>query len=109
MLEQGRYPYFLKSRIRGGNGHLSNKQALELFTAHKPSFMSHLLLSHLSKNNNCPHLVQQLFNEHADGVKMIVASRYEETAVYHICNSKNTDVPIHHHRVASSQLAFAFV
>ena len=53
--------------------------------------------------------MQQLFNEHADGVKMIVASRYQETAVYHICNSKNTDVPVNHHRVASSQLAFAFV
>ena len=109
MLEQGGYPYFLKSRIRGDKGHLSNKQALELFTAHKPSFMSHLLLSHLSKNNNCPHLVQQLFNEHADGVKMIVASRYQETAVYHIHNSNNIDVPIQHHRVSSPQLAFAFV
>lgn len=107
MLEQGGYPYFLKSRIRGDKGHLSNKQALELFTAHKPSFMSHLLLSHLSKNNNCPKLVQQLFNEHADGVKMIVASRYKETAVYHIHNSNNSDVPIHHH-VSSPQLSFAF-
>jgi phosphoribosyl 1,2-cyclic phosphodiesterase len=108
MLEQGRYPLVLKSRIRGGNGHLSNKQALELFTAHKASFMSHLFLSHLSKNNNCPHLVQQLFNEHACGVKMILASRYEETAVYNICNLMNAGIPIHH-RVASSQLTFAFV
>ena len=109
MLEQGRYPRLLKSRIRGDNGHLSNKQALELFTAHKPLFMSHLLLSHLSKNNNRPDLVHQLFNAHADGVKMIVASRYEETPVYHICNVKNTVVPIHHHRVVSTQLAFSFV
>jgi hypothetical protein len=67
------------------------------------------LLSHLSKNNNCPHLVQQLFNEHADGVKMIVASRYQETAVYHIHNSNNIDVPIQHHRVSSPQLSLAFV
>jgi phosphoribosyl 1,2-cyclic phosphodiesterase len=109
MLEQGRYPRLLKSRIRGDNGHLSNKQALELFTAHKPLFMSHLLLSHLSKNNNRPDLVHQLFNAHADGVKMIVASRYEETPVYHICNLKNTGAPIHHHRVVSTQLAFSFL
>ena len=27
MLEQGSYPYALKNRIRGGRGHLSNKQA----------------------------------------------------------------------------------
>src|SRR5918993_3461800 len=50
LLENGRYPYFLKNRIRGGNGHLSNKQALEVFTKYRPSFMSHLFLSHLSKD-----------------------------------------------------------
>jgi len=84
MLNNGSYPYFLKNRIRGGNGHLSNKQALELFMAHKPSYMSHLFLSHLSKDNNCPDLVKRLFNEHANGTEIIVASRLQETAVYHI-------------------------
>lgn len=84
MLAQGRYPYYLKNRIRGGKGHLSNKQALELFRGHKPSFMSHLLLSHLSKENNCPGLVQELFQPYAGNTKIIIASRFEETAVYHI-------------------------
>lgn len=84
MLENGRYPYFLKNRIRGGNGHLSNKQALDLFLNHRPSFLSHLFLSHLSKDNNCPDLVQQLFSNHANGTEIIVASRLQETAVYHI-------------------------
>lgn len=84
MLEEGRYPYYLKTRIRGGNGHLSNTQALELFKAHRPSFMSHLLLSHLSKDNNSPSLVEDLFNQHAEGVKIIIASRFNETPVYHI-------------------------
>lgn len=84
MLNTGRYPYYLKNRIRGGNGHLSNSQALDLFKTHKPAHLSHLLLSHLSKDNNCPHLVQRLFNEHANGTAIIVASRYQETAVYHI-------------------------
>src|SRR5215207_9243934 len=62
MLENGSYPYYLKKRIRGGKGHLSNRQALELFLAHKPSFMNHLVLAHLSKNNNCPDLVKDLFH-----------------------------------------------
>lgn len=84
MLNNGSYPYFLKNRIRGGNGHLSNKQALDLFIAHKPSYMSHLFLSHLSKDNNCPDLVGRMFNEHANGTKIIVASRLQETAVYYI-------------------------
>jgi len=84
MLAKGRYPYFLKNRIRGGNGHLSNVQALNLFNEHRPVFMSHLLLSHLSKENNSPRLVEDLFNAHANGTKIIVASRYESTAVYEV-------------------------
>ena len=35
MLANGSYPYYLKKRISGGNGHLSNRQALELFTRHR--------------------------------------------------------------------------
>lgn len=84
LLENGGYPYFLKQRIRGGMGHLSNKQALELFMTHKPSYMSHLLLSHLSKNNNCPITAQNIFNEYSEGVKVVVASRDLETPVFQI-------------------------
>ncbi len=109
MLNEGSYPYHLKKRITGGKGHLSNKQALELFIKHKPVFMSHLFLSHLSKNNNCPQLVQDLFNNNADGVQMIVASRDEETAVYHIQNPKSKSGGIKHLRVPSQQLTFSFV
>ncbi|WP_266205885.1 MBL fold metallo-hydrolase [Pontibacter kalidii] len=86
LLEKGHYPYYLKNRIRGGRGHLSNRQALSLFTAYKPDFMSHVLLSHLSKDNNCPKLVKDLFTLHADGTKVVVASRFEETPVYTISN-----------------------
>jgi hypothetical protein len=46
--------------------------------------MSHLILSHLSKNNNDPKLVQELFDNCANGINVIVASRYEETPVYPI-------------------------
>ncbi|MCC9138320.1 MBL fold metallo-hydrolase [Pontibacter silvestris] len=84
LLDRGHYPYYLKSRIRGGRGHLSNRQALALFAAYKPSFMSHVLLSHLSKDNNCPELVKELFTTHADGTEVIVASRFEETLVFNI-------------------------
>ena len=108
MLDKGPYPYFLKSRIRGGMGHLSNRQALELFTRHKPVFMSHLFLSHLSQNNNCPKLVGELFTKHAGNVKMIVTSRYEETGVYHIQNIINEQRPIPNQPILSRQLSFSF-
>lgn len=84
LLQKSAYPYFLKKRISGGRGHLSNLQALTLFKEHKPAFMSHLFLSHLSKDNNCPELVSNLFKQHAEDTEIIVASRYEETQVYTI-------------------------
>lgn len=87
MLMNGRYPYFLKARISGGKGHLSNAQALQVFLEHKPSFMSHVLLAHLSKDNNDPEKVEQLFRSHAGDVKVIVASRFQETDVYQIGNN----------------------
>jgi phosphoribosyl 1,2-cyclic phosphodiesterase len=84
MLENGRYPIHLKNRIRGGRGHLSNDQALELFRAHRPPFMTHLFLSHLSKENNSPELAAQVFEPHANGTSVIVAGRYAATEVYKI-------------------------
>jgi phosphoribosyl 1,2-cyclic phosphodiesterase len=102
MLDKGNYPFHLKRRIKGGKGHLSNKQALELFKRHRPSFMTHLILSHLSQNNNCPKLVEELFTQHAEGVKMIVASRHEETPVYQITSISNP--LIHYHSVQPEQM-----
>ena len=89
LLENGNYPHFLKNRIRNGKGHLSNKQALEIFVNYRPVFMTHLLLAHLSKDNNCPILVEKLFTAKADGIKITVASRYQQTDLYNILpNSK---------------------
>jgi hypothetical protein len=84
MLMNGKYPWFLKNRIRGGNGHLSNLQALELFKTHRSASLSHLLLSHLSKENNSPELVQALFKSHQSNTHVVIASRYEESQVYSV-------------------------
>lgn len=84
MLEKGSYPWPLKARIRGDRGHLSNRQAIELFVNHRPAFMSHLFLSHLSRDNNRPALVQKLFDDVAAGTTIVVASRDEESELYHI-------------------------
>lgn len=88
MLEKGHYPYHLKKRIRDGEGHLSNTQALALFNEHRAPFLSHLILAHLSKNNNDPELVASLFAPHAGDTEVIVASRYKETELYHISTDK---------------------
>lgn len=84
MLTNGSYPVHLKRRISSRKGHLSNDQALELFLKHKPPNLQLLILSHLSQNNNHPDIVGQLFSAHAAGVRIEIASRYKETAVYGI-------------------------
>ncbi|HEX5168396.1 MAG TPA: MBL fold metallo-hydrolase [Cyclobacteriaceae bacterium] len=89
LLINGSYPAHLKQRIRGGKGHLSNTQAAELFVKHKPPFMSHLFLSHLSQENNRPAIVQKLFRRIAGGTSIVIASRERETPLYHISNSLN--------------------
>lgn len=88
MLRNGRYPYFLKTRIASDVGHMSNRQALELFLNHRPHFMSHVLLSHLSKDNNTPEIATAAFAPHAANVEIVVASRYEASKVYTIGGSE---------------------
>lgn len=84
LLENGRYPVYLKNRIRGGQGHISNDEALDLFINHRSTFLSHVFLSHLSKENNSPEIASTLFAPHANGTEIIIASRFSQSAVYNI-------------------------
>lgn len=81
MLDNGNYPEFLKRRISGGYGHLSNAEALAFFLQHRTQRLQYLLLSHLSGSNNSPKLVEQLFAPHQVGLQIKVASRQEAMAV----------------------------
>ena len=84
MLRNGPYPYHLQERIRGDEGHLSNAQALELFQHYKSPELQLLILSHLSKNNNKPELVERIFSSHAGNTKIVIASRYEAGEVFNL-------------------------
>ena len=84
MLDEGRYPSYLKQRIRGERGHLSNIQALELFLNHRASHLKILVLAHLSAENNHPEIVQDIFVQHANGTRIAIASRHEETELFTI-------------------------
>jgi len=53
MLETGPYPEFLKARIRGDRGHLSNNEAAGLLRDHGVN-LRWACLAHLSENNNHP-------------------------------------------------------
>ncbi len=92
MLMKGSYPYHLKMRISGGNGHLSNEEALQLFLQHRTKHLQHLLLCHLSKNNNDTTIVEKMFGENAGNTQITVASRYNETALFRL--DENDCIPV---------------
>lgn len=92
MLIRGKYPYYLKNRIRSGKGHLSNSEALDLYLKHRSPSLTHILLSHLSKDNNCPELVHRLFSSHSEGTNVVVASRYNESQLFKIGRSGDNSV-----------------
>ena len=52
LLEQGPYPYQLKQRILGKYGHLSNAQAAQLLQEVDLQKVQHLVVSHISQQNN---------------------------------------------------------
>lgn len=108
MLQNGNYPLFLKNRIRNGEGHLSNREALHLFQQHRSPQLTHLFLSHLSRNNNCPKLVAELFAPAAGSVKTIVTSRYQESAVYRIQALSRLEAGPYSSHLSSSQLSLSF-
>jgi phosphoribosyl 1,2-cyclic phosphodiesterase len=54
MLELGPYPLDLKRRIKGQDGHLSNKQAGDLLGAISHNNLKCVVLAHLSETNNDP-------------------------------------------------------
>ena len=59
MLERGSYPPFLKARIGGDHGHLSNEQAAELLDLIPGQKPRRVIAAHLSRSNNRPELARQ--------------------------------------------------
>ncbi len=76
------YPYLLKTRIAGKNGHLSNEMAGKTVAYLLNTGLNNVVLGHLSKENNFPELayktvVDELISNHFDENKLSlsVASR----------------------------------
>lgn len=59
MLEAGTYPYYLKRRILGDRGHLSNENSGILLSKIWSRELKHVFLGHLSEENNFPDLAYE--------------------------------------------------
>ena len=58
MLETGKYPYYLKQRIAGKKGHLSNEESGRFISDILHDGLKEIILAHLSRENNYPDLAR---------------------------------------------------
>ena len=77
MLQAGPYPYYLKRRILGDHGHLSNENAGRLLCCILHDNLKRILLGHLSKENNYEELAYETVKlEITDGDNPFKASDF---------------------------------
>ena len=63
MLKEGPYPAYLKKRISGPQGHLSNYEAGKVLARIPHAGTMQVFLAHLSQQNNFPHLAMHTVSE----------------------------------------------
>lgn len=89
MLKKGPYPWALKQRILGNQGHISNVTAGKLLSELMSEKMKYIFLGHLSEDNNRPTLafqtVEEILKKHnisiGKALKMGMASRYTNSCM----------------------------
>lgn len=91
MLMVGGYPYYLKQRIIGDHGHLSNDTAAELLCRLYHENLQYVILAHLSKENNYPELAYETVRAELilkageeNLPKLMVAPRDVPSGMFHI-------------------------
>jgi phosphoribosyl 1,2-cyclic phosphodiesterase len=86
MLETSHYPLFLKRRIRGPYGHLSNADAATFLRDYPSARLGTVILSHRSEENNSPDVTIDTIRQVLNGSSMadlefITANRGHPTAM----------------------------
>lgn len=88
ILKCSSYPYLLKERIKGPNGHLSNSDAGKTISYLMNYGLNNVMLGHLSKENNFPELayktvVEELIENNVaeNSLHLSVASRFEVSPI----------------------------
>lgn len=89
LLHESNYPWDLKQRIKGRNGHLSNMQSSSLLNTIFHKDLKHVILAHLSMINNSPEVAfkeaMKIINrKDSNGTSLHVAPRYDAGEVISI-------------------------
>jgi phosphoribosyl 1,2-cyclic phosphodiesterase len=82
LLEAGPYPAFLKARIKGPGGHISNDESALLLERAFRRRLTWACLAHLSEQNNNPRTALSTHRRVlGEGAELCVASRYRVSPV----------------------------
>lgn len=93
MLQAGPYPYYLKQRILGERGHLSNENSGRLLNRILHDGLQTIVLGHLSRENNLPELAYEAVRMEitmgdnpysAEDFRLMVAKRSEPSEIINI-------------------------
>jgi phosphoribosyl 1,2-cyclic phosphodiesterase len=90
-------PAYVKRRIMGGSGHLSNEQCLEaVIQVAASSRLSQIALLHLSRQCNCPKLVRSLYEARAPGLaaRLTITSQHAPTPLLRV-HRRAAEIPAH--------------
>lgn len=79
MLQNGTYPYMLKKRILSDYGHLSNNQTAQVIAMLKGSNVRHIVLAHLSEQNNTKEIA---FNSAVKALNSVGLTEGKDVKLY---------------------------
>jgi phosphoribosyl 1,2-cyclic phosphodiesterase len=86
MLKVGPYPWSVKQRVMGRNGHLSNSHTCDYLEADLDSGVQTLILGHLSEHNNHPAIVrmgaEQSLGFRGLKPRLVIAEQKRQTEVF---------------------------
>lgn len=89
MLMNGPYPYYLKQRVVGDYGHLSNESCGNMLKHCIGSKTKYVLLAHISENNNTKEVAYKAVCEILEDVpfdkeKVIITDQYDSTELIEV-------------------------
>ena len=86
MLKVGPYPWSIKQRVMGRNGHLSNDVACSFIRDDLDTTTTTLILGHISESNNHPEIVRLCASQALDGrglfTKLVIADPRKPTETF---------------------------
>ncbi|MCU1260297.1 MAG: beta-lactamase domain protein [Bryobacterales bacterium] len=86
MLKVGPYPWAVKQRVMGRNGHLSNAVTCDYLASDFAACTTALILGHLSEQNNHPELVRmgaaEVLDRRGLSTRLVIAEQNRQTEVF---------------------------